>query len=197
MDNQYVIHENQKVPCTKGLAPKDLFPGFDPTPRTFIDDGMRIEYNQPIKLRDGVQLRADLYFPENQPENVKLPIVLVFTPFGKKTPFDISKLPTSREFDPGYHGVTFSKYLIFEASDPAFWTKNGFAYVAVDSRGSFASEGEFFSFITKSDGRDACDVIEYLGERPWSNGRVGMIGASGLGHIQWYEIHVNHSHCRF
>jgi putative CocE/NonD family hydrolase len=74
--------------------------------------------------------------------------------------------------------VTCSIYLIFEASDPAFWTKNGFAYVAVDSRGSFASEEKFFSFITKSDGRDAADVIEYLGEQPWSNGRVGMIGAS-------------------
>ncbi|KAJ5897391.1 hypothetical protein N7504_007679 [Penicillium tannophilum] len=186
MDIQHVIHENQKVPVTKGLAPKDVFPGFDPTPRTFIDEGMKIEYNHPIKLRDGVQLRADIYRPENQPENVKLPIVLVYTPFGKQTPFDISKVPTSRDFDPGYHGVIFSKYLIFEATDPAFWTKNGFAYVAVDSRGSFASEGEFFSFLTKSDGRDAYDVIEYLGERPWSNGRVGMIGASGLGHIQWH-----------
>jgi hypothetical protein len=31
MDTQHVIHENQKVPCTKGLSPKDVFPGFDPT----------------------------------------------------------------------------------------------------------------------------------------------------------------------
>lgn len=182
----YVFHEKQKIPCKKGLDPKGIFPAFDPSPCTFTDEGMDIEYNHTVKTRDGFNLRADIYLPHDRPGDARLPIVLVYTAFGKKTPFDISQLPATRDFDPGYNGVVFSKYIVFEGSDPVFWTKHGFAYVVVDSRGSFASDGDFGSFFTKSDGRDACDVIEYLGTRKWSNGCVGMLGASGLGAIQWW-----------
>ena len=135
-------------------------------------------------MRDGIKLRADIFRPSSQP-GTKLPIVLAFTPYGKQNPFDVASIPASRDFDPGLDGVTCSKYAVFEGSDPAFWTKQGFAYVAVDSRGSFASEGEEVLFLTKADGEDAYDTIEHLASREWSNGHVGMIGASALGAIQW------------
>ena len=78
--------------------------------------------------------------------SVKLRIVLAITPYGKQNPFDISQIPASRDFDPGLSGVKCSRYAPFEGSDPVFWTREGFVYIAVDGRGSFASEADFASF---------------------------------------------------
>lgn len=58
--------------------------------------------------------------------------------------------------------------------------------MAVHSRGSFASEGDNNYFLSKADGEDAYDTIEHLASLSWSNGCVGMIGASALGAIQWF-----------
>ena len=175
---------NKLCPFKPTKGPHAIMPHFDPSQRSFSDMGMEIAYNQDIPMRDGIKLRADIFRPTSKP-NDKLPIVLAITPYGKQNPFDVSSIPPSRDFNPGLDGVTFSKYAVFEGSDPAFWTKQDFAYVAVDSRGSFASEGEENLFLTKADGEDAYDVIEHLANLDWSNGCVGMIGASALGAIQW------------
>lgn len=144
---------------------------------------MDIEFNHDVPMRDGIKLRADIFRPTGSAGPSGLPVVLAITPYGKQNPFDVSSIPPSRDFNPGFDGVVQSKYAPFEGSDPAFWTKEGFAYVVIDSRGFFASEGEKASFVSKADGIDAYDAIEYFGTRPWSNGRVGMIGASALGAI--------------
>lgn len=146
---------------------------------------MDIEYNHPIAVRDGIVLRADIYLPHDRATDSKLPVVLAITPYGKQSPFDVSLIPESRDFDAGLNGIICSRYAPFEGSDPYFWTRQGFAYVVADARGSYASEGEFLSFVSKLDGLDAHDIVEYLGTQPWSNGKVGMIGASALGAIQW------------
>ncbi|RYC80092.1 hypothetical protein BFJ63_vAg17016 [Fusarium oxysporum f. sp. narcissi] len=182
-------------PWKPSVGPKQIFPTFDASNRRFIDTkyGMSIEYNYDIPMKDGVKLRGDMFHPITS-STTKLPIVLTITPYGKQSPFDITQVPPSKDFDAGFDGVQFSKYTVFEGSDPVFWTKNGFAYVVVDARGSFASEGENASFAACSDGVDAYDVIEYLGTRPWSNGHVGMIGASALGAIQWQAAALQPPH---
>lgn len=168
------------------IGPKTIFPTFDPSNHEFQDTNyhMDIEYNHDISMRDGIKLRGDIFKPLNTTASA-FPVVLAITPYGKQNPFDVSQIPVSREFDAGFDGVTCSKYTVFEGSDPAFWTKHGFAYVAVDARGSYASEGEKATLCTRSDALDAYDAIEYLAARSWSNGHVGMIGASALGAIQW------------
>lgn len=173
-------------PFKPSKGPTTIFPAFDPSHRTFSADGMLIEYNHDVPMRDGVLLRADIFKPDNVGDNTKVPVVLAITPYGKQNPFDVSQIPPSRDFDPGFGGVSWSKHAPFEGSDPVFWTRQGFAYVVVDSRGSFASEGEKANFCSKADGIDAHDTIEYFGDCSWSNGHVGMIGASALGAIQWY-----------
>lgn len=168
------------------MGPKTIFPAFDPPNRRFQDADyhMDIEYNHDIPMRDGIKLRADIFKPLDTTASA-LPVVLAVTPYVKQSPFDVSQIPVSREFNPGLDGVTCSKYTVFEGSDPAFWTRHGFAFVAVDARGSYASEGEKASFLTRSDALDVYDAIEYLAAKPWSNGYIGMIGVSALGFIQW------------
>ncbi|KAG6989237.1 Cocaine esterase [Fusarium oxysporum f. sp. conglutinans] len=182
-------------PWKPSVGPKEVFPAFDASNRQFTDTeyGMSIELNHDIPLRYGVKLRGDVFRPLNS-STTKTPVVLAITPYGKQSPFDITKVRPSKGFDAGFDGVRFSKYVVFEGSDPVFWTKNGFAYVAVDARGSFASEGEAITFVSCYDGLDAYDVIEYLGTRPWSNGHVGMIGASALGAIQWQAAALQPPH---
>ena len=182
---QLALNDNL-CPFTPAKGPSVVWPEFDPSPRQFTDDGMSIEFNHDIPMRDGVRLRADIFRPAATLDaSAKIPIILVITPFGKQKPMDIGQIPPSREFDPGLNGVSYSKYMVFEGSDPVLWTRQGFSYVVVDARGSFASEGEKAQLCAKSDGLDGYDVVEYLATLPWSNGRVGMIGASGLGAIQW------------
>ena len=79
------------------------------------------------------------------------PVVLVRTPYGKQT----------------------------QTRSNADWTKNGFAFVVQDVRGKFQSEGTYRPFV--DDQSDGYDTVEWLAKQPWSNGKVGMFGASAMG----------------
>src|SRR5215510_14807216 len=79
------------------------------------------------------------------------PTVLVRTPYGKQT----------------------------QTRSNGEWTKNGFAFVVQDVRGTFKSEGKYRPFV--DDQVDGYDTIEWLARQPWSNGKVGMYGASAMG----------------
>jgi len=58
----------------------------------------------------------------------------------------------------------------------------GYAVVAQDMRGRFASEGKAIPFLTC--GQDGADTMAWLLEQPWCNGKVGTLGASALGITQ-------------
>jgi predicted acyl esterase len=166
------------------VGPKAKFPAFDPTHRYHNDLDLDIEYNHDIPMRDGIKLRGNIFRPAGSRDS-KLPVLLSITPYGKDNPFDIGHFKQSKDFDAGIDGVYRSKYYAFEASDPVFWCRYGFAVVHADSRGSYASEGDRLSFLTKADGLDGHDAIEYFGNQPWTNGRVAMYGASALSVVQW------------
>lgn len=59
------------------------------------------------------------------------------------------------------------------------YVENGYALVIQDQRGRFASEGEYTPH--ENEMRDGYDTIEWIAEQPWSNGKVGISGASALG----------------
>lgn len=79
------------------------------------------------------------------------PVVLVRTPYGKQT----------------------------QTRSNTDWTKNSFAFVVQDVRGTFKSEGKYRPFV--DDQVDGYDTVEWLAKQPWSNGKVGMYGASAMG----------------
>ena len=64
-----------------------------------------------------------------------------------------------------------------------YFAERGYAVVVQDTRGRGDSEGSFEFFA--GDGKDGYDVIEWLAQQPWSNGRIGMFGLSYLGTVQW------------
>lgn len=65
-----------------------------------------------------------------------------------------------------------------------FYARRGYAFAIQDCRGRFSSEGTWEPFMHEGD--DGYDTIEWLATQPWSNGKIGMIGASYLGWVQWW-----------
>lgn len=63
------------------------------------------------------------------------------------------------------------------------WVQAGYVFVAQDCRGTRASEGVLAPY--NNEGQDGFDTIEWVTRQPWCNGRVGMIGGSYVGAVQW------------
>ncbi|GAA3513527.1 CocE/NonD family hydrolase [Aeromicrobium panaciterrae] len=68
-----------------------------------------------------------------------------------------------------------------------------YSYVVVsqDVRGLGGSSGRHELF--HHDAADASDTLDWITSQQWSNGRVGMIGASYLGATQWLAAGTGHS----
>ena len=64
-----------------------------------------------------------------------------------------------------------------------FFAQNGYVFVAQDVRGRGASEGRLYPL--RDEGRDGYDTIQWAAAQPWSNGKVGTLGASYLGMDQY------------
>ena len=64
-----------------------------------------------------------------------------------------------------------------------FFSARGYAVVLQDARGRFDSEGHFEPRV--NEGKDGYDTIEWIAEQPWSNGKIGMMGGSYGGTVQW------------
>ena len=71
----------------------------------------------------------------------------------------------------------------WQAFHLAHWAARGYALVFQDVRGRGDSEGAFEPWLHER--KDGYDTIAWLLNQPWSNGRVGMIGASYAAQVQW------------
>jgi putative CocE/NonD family hydrolase len=58
----------------------------------------------------------------------------------------------------------------------------GYVVIFQDTRGRFTSEGEWYPF--KHESEDGYDTVEWAAALPYSNGKVGMFGASYVGATQ-------------
>jgi putative CocE/NonD family hydrolase len=67
--------------------------------------------------------------------------------------------------------------------DGKFYASRGYVVAIQDVRGRYASEGEWEPFV--NEGQDGYDAIEWLAKQSWSNGKVGMVGGSYLGWVQF------------
>lgn len=65
-----------------------------------------------------------------------------------------------------------------------FYARRGYVFAVQDCRGRFGSGGHWRPFVNEGD--DGYDAIEWLAGQPYSNGKVGMIGGSYSGWVQWW-----------
>ena len=105
-------------------------------------------------LRDGVKLAANVFKPQG---TGPWPVVLSRTPYlkdGRGSPEQL-------------------------AAQAKKYTDAGYVFVLQDVRGKGHSQGFYQAYVT--DIEDGYDTVEWAARQPWSNGRVGVTGASALG----------------
>lgn len=66
------------------------------------------------------------------------------------------------------------------------YAARGYHVVLSSSRGTFGSGGDFDPMMTEVD--DTADIVEWLRDQPWFEGRFAMVGASYLGFTQWATL---------
>jgi uncharacterized protein len=110
-----------------------------------------------IRVRDGIQLAADIYMPPTG--SGPFPALLEALPYRK------DDLTASSHSD---------DYLRLAS-------EGGFVVCRLDVRGTGSSEGLATDEYPLVELDDLADVINWLATQPWSNGRVGMFGYSYSG----------------
>jgi putative CocE/NonD family hydrolase len=116
-----------------------------------------VEKDVSVPMRDGCVLRADLFRPDT-PE--KLPVIINRTPYNKALP------------------------MVFALTmDSIRAAAAGYNVLVQDCRGRFASDGVFNCFTDEA--RDGYDTVEWAARQQWSDGNIGMYGASYMGATQW------------
>jgi uncharacterized protein len=156
----------------------------DPQMRSEIRDGMRIDWDVPIRLSDGLVLRADVYRPI---QDGQYPILLSYGPYGKLLHFeDGYKTAWDRmaQKHPDVTAGSTNKYQSWEVADPEKWVPEGYVCVRVDSRGCGRSPG-YVEHWSPQETSDFAECIEWAGKQSWSNGKVGLSGISYYAINQW------------
>jgi uncharacterized protein len=97
----------------------------------------------------------------------RYPTILVRTPYNKGT--DVS---------PNY----------------APFVDHGYAVVVQDVRGRYASDGIFRPL--EQEPADGDDTLNWIARQPWSDGKVGMMGGSYVGIVQWKVATLNNPHLK-
>ncbi len=166
----------EDVPFVAGLPPEQGgYPGF--APRSFRDEGLLIDIDLQVAMRDGAPIEIDLFRPDT---DIKVPVIIAWSPYGKHSPKRIENFPGA----PGVAKGQLSKYTAFEAPDPVVYGRHGYAIITVNPRGLWNSTGDCV-FYGQQEVLDVCDLIAWAAAQPWSNGKVGMAGVSYLARVQW------------
>jgi uncharacterized protein len=161
--------------------------------RSEIRDGMRIDWDVPIPMEDGVVLRADVFRPTH---DERCPVILTYGPYGKGLAFqDLYKTCWDRmvEEHPDVAADSTNKYQNWEVADPEKWVPAGYVCVRVDSRGSGRSPG-YIDLWSPREAKDFYNCIEWAGVQPWSNGKVGLNGISYYAMNQWQVASLQPPH---
>ena len=158
-----------------------------------IRDGMRIDWDMPIKMDDGLVLRCDIYRPVKAG---KYPVILTYGPYAKWLHFDDlyhEQWQRMCEIHPDVPTGSTNKYQCWEVVDPEKWVPDGYVCIRVDSRGSGRSPG-IVDIWSLREAQDLALCVEWAGVQPWSNGKVGLNGISYYAENQWQAAALQPKH---
>ncbi len=127
-----------------------------------------------VEGADDTQIWLDLYRPADADEGV--PVILV------KTPYQVLGAVGCEEIPP--HECPYTPWLVEE------YAPRGYAVAFADVRGNHNSGGCIDQSGPKQ-WQDGYNVVEWLGGQEWSNGKVGMYGASYDGETQFTTALLN------
>ncbi len=149
-----------------------------------IRDNMQIDWDAPIRVDEGVVLRADVYRPVG---GGKYPVILSYGPYAKGLSFQEgypSQWGRVIKSAPNVLEESSNKYQNWELVDPEKWVPDGYACVRVNSRGAGRSPGHLDVWSAR-EAQDLYECVEWAGTQSWSNGKVGINGISYYAMNQW------------
>ncbi|MGB9405595.1 MAG: CocE/NonD family hydrolase [Candidatus Acidiferrales bacterium] len=149
-------HKNASPEKMQSAAAQSTQSAAQTAPRGQRAYAMKIDFDRRVKMRDGVELSADVYRPDAPGQ---FPVILDRTPYVKAS-------GGTRRVD------RMRKYV-----------EQGYVFVVMDVRGRGDSDGHFIPY--RADGEDGYDAIEWCAAQPWSSGKVGTYGGSYEGMNQW------------
>jgi uncharacterized protein len=158
-----------------------------------IRDGMRVEWDVPLRMDDGIELRADIFRP---PDDGLHPVILTYGPYAKGLSFQEGypdQWSIMVQEHPDVARGSSNKYQNWEVVDPEKWVPDGYVCMRVDSRGAGRSPG-FIDPFSPRETRDLYDSIEWAGTQAWSNGKVGLLGISYYAINQWHVASLKPPH---
>ncbi|HET7199291.1 MAG TPA: CocE/NonD family hydrolase [Burkholderiales bacterium] len=145
---------------------------------------MKIDWDVPVEMDDGLVLRADVFRPEAEG---RYPVILSYGPYGKGLAFQEGykgNWEIMTRDNPDAVAGSSNRYANWEVVDPEKWVPDGYACVRFDSRGAGRSPG----YLCHNNARETRDIhlcVEWAATQPWSNGKVGMNGISYYASNQW------------
>lgn len=161
--------------------------------RSEVRDSMRIDWQVPLTMDDGIVLRADVYRPD---DGGSYPAIVSYGPYAKGLAFQEGYAPQWERMVSAHPDVaagSTNKYQSWEVVDPEKWVPHGYACVRVDSRGTGCSPG-FVDVWSRREATDLAACIEWAGTRPWSSGKVGLAGISYYAMNQWHVAGLQPPH---
>ncbi len=190
------------VPVRPGLSVNDSrarYTGFRPETVVLKQGSIRMKGAKPLEcdillqrdvaipLRDGVTIYADIFRPVS---DAPCPALVALSPYGKEIGSQwLDDVPMRA----GVPRKSVSGLQKFEGPDPRYWVKQGYAVVNPDVRGAYRSEGVIL-FFGSDYGRDGKDIVDWVGEQCWCNGKVGLSGNSWLAISQWFTAAQHPKH---
>ena len=117
-----------------------------------------------VTMRDGVKIAIDVWLPASLKPDQEIPTILRATRYWRATDTASGRPEDDRNF-----------------GEAERFNSNGYALVLVDARGSGASFGTRPYELSQEEVRDYGEVVDWIIEQPWSNGRVGAWGVSYSG----------------
>jgi uncharacterized protein len=163
------------------------------THRSEVRDGMRIDWDVPITMDDGLMLRADVFRPTAAG---RYPVILTYGPYAKGLAFQEGYPSAWQRMVAEHPDVAYgstNQYQSWEVVDPEKWVPDGYVCVRVDSRGAGRSPGHIDPFSPRET-RDFYECIEWAGVQSWSSGKVGLNGISYYGINQWHVASLQPPH---
>ncbi|CAI5737881.1 unnamed protein product [Hyaloperonospora brassicae] len=160
----------------------------------FFDPKKTHHETQYVAMRDGTDLAVDTYLAEYlHATQQQVPTVLFFTRHGRGYTLDLP-FALFAQYERKFTNPRVNAYI-------QRLVTNGYAWVAVDVRGTGASAGTKAYDFADSEVRDAYDVIEWVTQQVWSNGDVAVFGqgldgvgallAAASGHKALKAVSVN------
>jgi len=145
------------------LATLTKLPGEELTP-----SGLRRNTAIYVKMRDGVQLAADVWLPQDYQTGQRLPVLLRTTRSGRESEYGwaFRLLVGLKLTKPHGPGNAQTDYL------------NGrhFVVVVADARGRGASGGNREVEFSAQEISDLGELVHWASQQPWSSGRIGTFG---------------------